>query len=464
MAQVSPATSAIEHRPWQEALAPYARPHVGRSALDLATSVVPYLALSVGMYLLLGVSYPLALVLAVPATGFLLRTYVVFHDCAHGSFLPSKRGNAWLGTALGLLVFAPFVRWRHDHAVHHATSGDLDRRGVGDIPTITVAEYGALSPRQRPAYRLFRNPAVMFGLGPVVAMIVGPRIPARNARPRMRRSVIGTDIALAVLVGGLCWLVGWREYVMVALPPALLAGAAGIWLFYVQHQFEDAYWQSTSDWNYADAALRGSSYLKLAKPLQFFTGNIGLHHIHHLNARIPNYNLQRARREPHLPRRADALALAGAARGPAEALGRGPRAAGHLCRRRQASVGEPGGRRSRRSAGSALVSIAFPGACLSSPSPARASATTTSASQRQQPRGPVRSLLLRAEGVAQTLAAGSAPARVLGRWGDVRPVRPLPRDGPLRLGGRESVLVEFEQVVCRREEPPLGPDGRSSAA
>ena len=134
MAQVSPATSAIEHRPWQEALAPYARPHVGRSALDLATSVVPYLALSVGMYLLLGVSYPLALVLAAPATGFLLRTYVVFHDCAHGSFLPSKRGNAWLGTALGLLVFAPFVRWRHDHAVHHATSGDLDRRGVGDRP------------------------------------------------------------------------------------------------------------------------------------------------------------------------------------------------------------------------------------------------------------------------------------------------------------------------------------------
>ena len=266
-------------------------------SVKIATSVVPYLALSVGMYLLLEVSYPLALVLAVPAAGFLLRTYIVFHDCAHGSFLPSKRGNAWLGTALGLLVFAPFVRWRHDHAVHHATSGDLDRRGVGDLPTITVAEYGALSPRRRLAYRLIRNPAVMFGLGPVVAMIVGPRIPARNARPRMRRSVIGTDIALAVLVGGLCWLMGWREYVMVALPPALLAGAAGIWLFYVQHQFEDAYWQSTSDWNYADAALRGSSYLKLAKPLQFFTGNIGLHHIHHLNARIPNYNLQRAHDE-----------------------------------------------------------------------------------------------------------------------------------------------------------------------
>jgi omega-6 fatty acid desaturase (delta-12 desaturase) len=292
-----PATSATDDRSWQEALAPYARAHVGRAALDLATSVVPYLALSVGMYLLLGVSYPLAVLLALPAAGFLLRTYIVFHDCTHGSFLPSKRGNVWLGTALGLLVFAPFVRWRHDHAVHHATSGDLDRRGVGDLPTITVAEYAALSPRRRLAYRLIRNPAVMFGLGPVVAMIVGPRIPARNARPRMRRSVIGTDIALAVLVGGLCWLVGWRDYLMVALPAALLAGGVGIWLFYVQHQFEDAYWQSSSDWNYADAALRGSSYLKLAKPLQFFTGNIGLHHIHHLNARIPNYNLQRAHDE-----------------------------------------------------------------------------------------------------------------------------------------------------------------------
>jgi acyl-lipid omega-6 desaturase (Delta-12 desaturase) len=297
MVQLSPATSATDDRSWQEALAPYARPHLGRGVLDLATSVVPYLGLSVGMYFLLGVSVPLVVLLALPAAGFLLRTYIVFHDCAHGSFLPSKRGNAWLGTALGLLVFAPFVRWRHDHAVHHATSGDLERRGVGDLPTITVAEYAALSPRRRLAYRLIRNPAVMFGLGPVVAMIVGPRIPAKNARPRMRRSVIGTDIALAVLVGGLCWLVGWRDYLMVALPPAMLAGAAGIWLFYVQHQFEDAYWQSSSDWNYADAALRGSSYLKLAKPLQFFTGNIGLHHIHHLNARIPNYNLQRAHDE-----------------------------------------------------------------------------------------------------------------------------------------------------------------------
>ena len=211
--------------------------------LDLATSVVPYLALSVAMYLALDVSYLLVLAIAIPTAGFLLRTYIVFHDCTHGAFLPSRRANVWLGTALGLLVYAPFVRWRHDHAVHHATAGDLDRRGVGDVVTMTVAEYRGSSRRRRLGYRLVRNPLVMFGLGPILAMVVGPRIPARSARARMR-SVIGTDIALAVLIGALCWLVGWRDYLLVSAPPALLAGSAGIWLFYVQHQFEDVYWRA----------------------------------------------------------------------------------------------------------------------------------------------------------------------------------------------------------------------------
>ena len=195
---------------------------------------------------------------------------------------------------MGLLVYSPFVRWRHEHAIHHATSGDLDRRGGGDVRTLTVAEYTALPWRGRMGYRLFRNPLVMFGIGPIVALIVGPRFVSRSERPRMRRSVIGTNIALAVLVGMLCWLVGWRDYLLVQAPTVLLAGSAGIWLFYVQHQFEDTYWQSTDVWSYADAALRGSSYLKLPRVLQFFSGNIGLHHIHHLSARIPNYNLQRA--------------------------------------------------------------------------------------------------------------------------------------------------------------------------
>jgi acyl-lipid omega-6 desaturase (Delta-12 desaturase) len=279
---------------WREALAPYAHPSIGRSVLDLATSVVPFLVLSVAMYLALDLSYLLVIAISVPAGGFLLRTYIVFHDCTHGAFLPSRRANVWLGTALGLLLYSPFVRWRHDHAIHHATAGDLDRRGVGDIVTMTVAEYRGSSRRRQLGYRLVRSPLVMFGLGPILAMVVGPRIPARGARARMRRSVIGTDIALAILVGALCWLVGWRDYLLLAAPPALLAGSAGIWLFYVQHQFEDVYWKRTEGWSYTDSALRGSSYLRLPKVLQFFTGNIGLHHLHHLNARIPNYNLQRA--------------------------------------------------------------------------------------------------------------------------------------------------------------------------
>ncbi len=192
------------------------------------------------------------------------------------------------------MVFQPFASWRHEHAVHHATAGDLDRRGVGDVPTLTVAEYRALSWQKRLGYRLFRNPLVMFGLGPLFAMVIQPRLVSRSARPRIRRSVIGTNIALVVLVGLVCWLVGWREYLLVQVPMVLLAGGAGIWLFYVQHQFEDTYWQSAGDWSYADAALRGSSYLRLPRVLQFFSGNIGLHHVHHLSAKVPNYNLQRA--------------------------------------------------------------------------------------------------------------------------------------------------------------------------
>jgi acyl-lipid omega-6 desaturase (Delta-12 desaturase) len=279
---------------WRDDLAPYARPHLGRSALDVATSLLPYAALSALMYLALDVSYLLVLVLAIPAAGFLLRTYIVFHDCAHGSFLPGKRANAWLGIALGLVVFESFASWRHSHAVHHATAGDLGRRGVGDVLTLTVAEYHRSPWRRRLGYRLFRNPLVMFGLGPIYGLLVQPRLVSRSARPRIRRSVVATNIALVVLVGALCWLLGWREYLLVQVPTALLAGSAGVWLFYVQHQFEDTYWEDAGDWSYADAALRGSSYLRLPTLLRFFTGNIGLHHVHHLSTRIPNYNLQRA--------------------------------------------------------------------------------------------------------------------------------------------------------------------------
>lgn len=278
-------------------LAEYAAPRPVRALVDLITSVVAYLGMSVAMYFTIDVSSVLTLVLAPVSAVFLLRTYIIFHDCSHGSFLASRRGNVWLGTLCGLLVLSPFVRWRHDHAVHHATSGDLDRRGVGDLPMLTVGEYYERGWRGRLGYRMIRSPVVMFGLGPVLAMIVGPRIVARNARPRMRNSVIWTDVALALISGTLIWGIGIGAFLIIWAPAALVAGAAGIWLFYVQHQFEDAYWQRSENWSYADAALCGSSFLNLPKPLRFVTGNIGYHHIHHLSVRIPNYNLPRAHAE-----------------------------------------------------------------------------------------------------------------------------------------------------------------------
>jgi omega-6 fatty acid desaturase (delta-12 desaturase) len=280
---------------YKQSLAPYARPDLKRSVIDIATSVVPYVALFTTMVLLFDqVSYWVILAIGVLAAGFLLRTYIVFHDCTHGSFLPSKRANRVLGIFTGLLVYTPYAAWRHNHAVHHATAGDLDRRGTGDVETMTVAEYEAASPGKRLAYRLYRNPLVMFGIGPIWALVVQPRRTSDDMRPRVRNSVHLTNLALAVIIAGLCLLIGWQTFLLVQLPLVVLAGTAGVWLFYVQHQFEDTYWQGAEAWSYSDAALRGSSYLKLPKVLQFFSGNIGLHHVHHLSARIPNYNLQAA--------------------------------------------------------------------------------------------------------------------------------------------------------------------------
>jgi omega-6 fatty acid desaturase (delta-12 desaturase) len=278
-------------------VARHERPSLPHSLLDLATSVLPYLALTAAMYLCLDISVWLALVLAIPAAGFLLRTFIVFHDCAHGSFLPSKRANLWVGRLTGLLVFQPFGNWRHNHAVHHGTAGDLDRRGTGDVPTLTVQEYLARPWKARLGYRLFRNPAVMFGIGPIWSLMIGPRIWSSGMRARQRHSVIATNLALAGLLGAIVWLLGLEAWLLVQMPIAVLAGTVGVFLFYVQHQFEDAYWESSEHWDYADAALQGSSYLKLPKLLQFFSGNIGLHHVHHLSAKIPNYNLQSAHDE-----------------------------------------------------------------------------------------------------------------------------------------------------------------------
>ncbi|WP_249011477.1 fatty acid desaturase [Conexibacter sp. DBS9H8] len=279
---------------WKAALAPHARARTDRAVLQLLTSLLPYLALTTLMYLTLGTSVLLTALLIVLAAGFLVRTFVIFHDCTHGSLFPSRRANRWVGMVLGLFVLAPFRQWQHEHAVHHATSGDLDRRGVGDVETLTVREYQAKGRGGRLAYRLFRTPAIMFGIGPIVAMMILPRIPVKEARLRQRRSVLLTDLSILAAIVGFGQFLGWGPFLLVWLPAALLAGSAGVWLFYVQHQFEDAYWARGDDWVYAEAALQGSTYLKLPWLLNFFSASIGLHHVHHLNPRVPNYNLARA--------------------------------------------------------------------------------------------------------------------------------------------------------------------------
>jgi omega-6 fatty acid desaturase (delta-12 desaturase) len=290
-------------------LSRYARSDLRRSLVALATSLLPFLGLWAAMFAVYPVSYWLVLLLAVPAAGFMVRTYILFHDCVHGSFLKSRSANAWLGRVLGLLAFTPYARWRYEHLVHHATAGDLDRRGVGDVPCSTVAEYRAMSPAGRLGYRLYRNPFVMFVLGPVYSTFIMQRMQTPTARKRLRRSVWSTNLAAALVIGALVWAFGWQATLFVELPIVILAGGFGIWLFYVQHQYVGTYWKHTTDWSFTDAALRGSSYLALPRILQFFSGNIGFHHVHHYDPKIPNYNLQHAHEQEPVFQAVPALSL-----------------------------------------------------------------------------------------------------------------------------------------------------------
>ncbi len=278
-------------------VAPYQHSDMKRSLGQLANTLLPYLGLWVLMAVSLHISYWLTLILMVPAAGFLVRLFIIFHDCGHGSFFKSRQANHWVGFFLGVLTFTPSELWWHEHAVHHATTGNLDKRGTGDVPTMTVEEYRRATPWQRLAYRVFRHPVVLLGIGPLASFLIVPRfIPAKSSRDE-RLSVIYTDLALLAIFGGMSLLIGWREYLFIQLPVMWLAGAGGIWMFYMQHQYENAYWVHASQWDYAHAALDGASYYKLPKVLQFFSGNIGFHHIHHLSPRIPNYFLEQCFRD-----------------------------------------------------------------------------------------------------------------------------------------------------------------------
>lgn len=284
-------------------LAPYRRSSRVRSLIELAVTLGPFTLLWLLMWAALDVGYWLTLLLAVPAAGFMLRIFMIQHDCGHGAFFRRRRANDWVGRLLSVLTLTPYDYWKRDHAVHHATSGNLDRRGVGDIDTLTVREFLAMSWWRRLGYRLYRHPIVMFGIGPAFIFILQFRLPVRAMRdgwgPWM--STMATNAGIGLFLVLMIWAVGWQSFLAVHLPIIVLAASAGVWLFYIQHQFEDTSWASEQDWNVHDFALHGSSYYELPAALRWLTANIGMHHIHHLCSRIPFYRLPEVMRDhPHL--------------------------------------------------------------------------------------------------------------------------------------------------------------------
>ena len=288
---------ATEKFKWQGIVSKYAFPETWRSLWQVANSLIPFI---VGWYLMfrsLEIGYWLTLILAVPTAGFMVRLFIIFHDCCHGSFLKTMKANDRLGLVLGVLVLTPFYEWKHSHAIHHATAGDLDRRGSGDVYTMTVEEYLASPWYKRLGYRIMRSPMFLFTVGSFFVFTVTHRFSEKGSGKRERSSVLWTNIALAAVVGWLMIEVGWAAFLLVEIPILLIACSSGVWLFYVQHNFEPTYWERHADWEFFNAGMDGSSFYKLPKLLQWFTGNIGFHHIHHLSPRIPNYKLEECHKE-----------------------------------------------------------------------------------------------------------------------------------------------------------------------
>lgn len=275
-------------------VAPFEQTNTKASIRQMINTILPLILLWVAAYLSLSISFWLALPFTVAAAGFLIRTFIIFHDCCHQSFFKSRRANDIVGTILGIMAFIPYRQWANTHSIHHATSGNLEGRGVGDMWVMTVKEYQEASFWKRLSYRLYRNPLVMFGLGPTATFLIEYRFNRRDAKKRERYNTYLTNAGIAVLYGGLCWAIGWQAFLLVQGPIFLISGTIGIWLFYVQHQFEETYFEHEDQWSYVKAAVEGSSYYKLPKPLQWITGNIGFHHVHHFSPRVPNYYLEQA--------------------------------------------------------------------------------------------------------------------------------------------------------------------------
>ena len=290
---------------WLKILAKYRQPRLSRSAFELLVTAGPFVALWALTYVSLMQEFWPGLILVVPAAGFLLRLFMIQHDCGHGSFFARRRLDTWIGRTLGVLTLTPYDYWRRAHSLHHASAGNLDERGIGDITTLTVEEYQTRSWSGRLAYRLYRHPLVMFGIGPAWLFLFKQRLPfgmmRSGAMPWV--STMSTNLAVAALAASMIWAIGFVPFILIHLPVVLLAGAAGVWLFYVQHQFEETHWSKTEEWQFPQAALHGASHYDLPVVLRWLSGNIGVHHIHHLSSRIPYYRLPEVLREhPELAR------------------------------------------------------------------------------------------------------------------------------------------------------------------
>ncbi len=296
--------TAEDARHWSRVLVQYRTPRTSRSVIEVIITLVPFLAIWAAAWWALSVSIWLALALALVNAAFLVRLFIIQHDCGHGALFRSKRVSDWLGRALGVLTVTPYDCWRQTHAIHHASTGNLDRRGIGDMPTMTVAEYRASGRMGRGGYRLLRHPLFLFGVVPFFSFFIQNRLPVglMRAGAKYWLSAMATNAAIAALVALLIWAGGWQVVAFIYVPTTLMAAVIGMWLFYVQHQFEDTSWDGDGDWDIRDAAFEGSSHYDLPPVLGWFTGHVGIHHVHHLASRIPFYRL------PEVLRDHDALA------------------------------------------------------------------------------------------------------------------------------------------------------------
>ncbi|RDW22430.1 fatty acid desaturase [Oceanobacillus arenosus] len=278
----------------RKSVAPYASSNTKLSIIQLINSIVPFFLLWFFAYQSLAVSVWLSLVFSIVAAGFVVRIFIIFHDCTHMSFFKNSKANRIVGTITGIITHFAFEKWKRNHAIHHATSSNLDKRGTGDVWVMTVDEYAEASFWGRLAYRLYRNPLVLFGLGPIYLFLIENRINRKGAKRKERLNTYLINISIIATYALLIWTIGWQAFLIIQLPILMIAGSAGIWLFYVQHQFEDSYFENEDEWDYVKAAVDGSSYYKLPKVLEWITGSIGYHHVHHLAPRVPNYNLEKA--------------------------------------------------------------------------------------------------------------------------------------------------------------------------